>query len=87
MQFMLFAKIQKEIYGQELSLVALIIMQNKMLLSENIFLIIRKTLLAANAVREICKDKYGNLWIGTEDGGLNEINNATNKLIRVQTIR
>ncbi|MEO8852760.1 MAG: two-component regulator propeller domain-containing protein, partial [Ginsengibacter sp.] len=33
-----------------------------------------------NAVREICKDQIGNLWVGTEDGGLNKINFGTGKL-------
>ncbi|RYD87299.1 MAG: hybrid sensor histidine kinase/response regulator, partial [Sphingobacteriales bacterium] len=30
-----------------------------------------------NIVHEICKDKYGNLWVGTEDAGLNQINLKT----------
>ena len=29
--------------------------------------------LSGNAVREICQDKWGNLWIGTEDAGLNKL--------------
>ena len=27
-----------------------------------------------NAVREICPDSYGNLWLGTEDNGINKYN-------------
>jgi len=29
-------------------------------------------------VHEICKDGFGNLWVGTEDGGLNKINLVEN---------
>lgn len=33
--------------------------------------------ISGNAVREIKKDGYGNLWIGTEDAGLNKLNLKT----------
>src|SRR5690606_37493775 len=33
--------------------------------------------LSGNAVREISPDQYGNLWIGTEDAGLNKLNLKT----------
>jgi len=33
--------------------------------------------ISGNAVREIQKDTYGNLWIGTEDAGLNKLNPKT----------
>ena len=33
--------------------------------------------ISGNAVREIKKDTYGNLWIGTEDAGLNKLNTKT----------
>src|SRR5690606_26264003 len=36
-----------------------------------------ETSISGNAVREICKDQYGSLWIGTEDAGLNKLNVAT----------
>jgi len=34
-----------------------------------------------NAVREICPDEYGNLWIGTEDNGINQYHLATGEII------
>ena len=33
--------------------------------------------LSSNSVRAIMQDKYGFLWIGTEDGGLNKFNPKT----------
>jgi len=30
--------------------------------------------ISGHAVHEICKDQYGNFWIGTEDAGVNKIN-------------
>ncbi|HXL57393.1 MAG TPA: two-component regulator propeller domain-containing protein, partial [Chitinophagaceae bacterium] len=36
-----------------------------------------KNSLSGNAVREICKDMYGNFWIGTEDAGLNKFDPST----------
>lgn len=33
-----------------------------------------------NAVREICPDGYGNLWIGTEDNGINRYNLKTGEM-------
>ena len=33
-----------------------------------------------NAVREICPDQYGNLWLGTEDNGINRYNPATGEI-------
>ncbi len=32
--------------------------------------------MSGNAIHEICKDQYGNLWVGTEDGGLNKMDLA-----------
>lgn len=34
-----------------------------------------------NTVREICPDQYGNLWLGTEDNGINCFNLQTNKML------
>jgi signal transduction histidine kinase/ligand-binding sensor domain-containing protein/CheY-like chemotaxis protein/AraC-like DNA-binding protein len=34
-----------------------------------------------NTIREICPDWYGNLWLGTEDNGINRFNPATNTVI------
>jgi signal transduction histidine kinase/ligand-binding sensor domain-containing protein/DNA-binding response OmpR family regulator len=34
-----------------------------------------------NTVREICPDKYGNLWLGTEDNGINRFDPRTNKMV------
>lgn len=33
-----------------------------------------------NAVREICPDQYGNLWLGTEDNGINRYSLANGKI-------
>lgn len=33
-----------------------------------------------NAVREICPDQYGNLWLGTEDNGINRYHPATGQI-------
>src|SRR5690606_9546098 len=33
-----------------------------------------------NIVHEICEDDFGNIWIGTEDGGINQLNKATGKI-------
>lgn len=33
-----------------------------------------------NAVREICPDRYGNLWLGTEDNGINKYNPQTGEM-------
>lgn len=33
-----------------------------------------KNSISGSVVREICPDAYGNLWIGTEDAGLNKLN-------------
>lgn len=33
-----------------------------------------------NAVREICPDQYGNLWLGTEDNGINRYSPATGEI-------
>jgi len=33
-----------------------------------------------NTVREICPDKYGNLWLSTEDNGINRYNPLTDKM-------
>ena len=33
-----------------------------------------------NTVREICPDKYGNLWLGTEDNGINRFDLQTGKM-------
>jgi signal transduction histidine kinase/ligand-binding sensor domain-containing protein/DNA-binding response OmpR family regulator len=33
-----------------------------------------------NTVREICPDQYGNLWLGTEDNGINCFHPATNRM-------
>ena len=33
-----------------------------------------------NAVREICPDQYGNLWLGTEDNGINRYNLTTGEI-------
>lgn len=33
-----------------------------------------------NAVREICPDPYGNLWLGTEDNGINRYNPKTGEI-------
>lgn len=34
-----------------------------------------------NAVREICPDKYGMIWLGTEDNGINRYNPATGEIV------
>jgi len=34
-----------------------------------------------NTIREICPDKYGNLWLGTEDNGINRFNVQTGEMI------
>ena len=34
--------------------------------------------MSGNAIHEICKDHYGNLWVGTEDGGLNKMDLLNN---------
>ncbi|KAF5277302.1 hypothetical protein FQR65_LT16020 [Abscondita terminalis] len=36
-----------------------------------------RSALSGNIVHEIIKDKYGNFWIGTEDGGLNKIDSKS----------
>ena len=33
-----------------------------------------------NAVREICPDQYGMIWLGTEDNGINKYNPATGEI-------
>lgn len=33
-----------------------------------------------NAVREICPDAYGHIWLGTEDNGINRYNPATGEI-------
>ena len=33
-----------------------------------------------NTVRDICPDKYGNLWLGTEDNGINRYDPKTDKM-------
>lgn len=35
--------------------------------------------ISGSAVREICSDNKGNLWIGTEDAGFNKFNLKTKK--------
>ena len=40
--------------------------------------------LSGNVVREIHKDDYGNLWVGTEDAGLNKFDNATKRFIHFE---
>ncbi|MGL4292956.1 MAG: two-component regulator propeller domain-containing protein [Bacteroidales bacterium] len=34
-----------------------------------------------NTIREICPDKYGNLWLGTEDNGINCFAPHTNRMV------
>lgn len=34
-----------------------------------------------NTVREICPDRYGNLWIGTEDNGINRYNLKSGQIV------
>ncbi|MDR0393908.1 MAG: response regulator [Tannerella sp.] len=34
-----------------------------------------------NTIREICPDKYGNLWLGTEDNGINRFDPETNTMV------
>lgn len=34
-----------------------------------------------NAVRELCRDNYGFLWLGTEDNGINRYNPATEEMV------
>ena len=41
---------------------------------------LRPALEVFSCVREICQDKYGMLWIGTEDGGLNRLSPMTNQM-------
>lgn len=36
--------------------------------------------LLGNAIREICPDQYGNLWLGTEDNGINCYNPNTGEI-------
>ena len=36
--------------------------------------------LDVDVVREICEDSHGNLWVGTEDGGLYELNRMEGRL-------
>lgn len=36
--------------------------------------------LPGNAIREIVPDQYGNLWLGTEDNGINCYNPATGQI-------
>ena len=38
----------------------------------NYFPVNGRNSISGNVVRNICQDKYGNLWIGTEDAGLNK---------------
>ncbi|RYY10395.1 MAG: hybrid sensor histidine kinase/response regulator, partial [Chitinophagaceae bacterium] len=40
--------------------------------------------ISGSAVREICQDHDGNIWIGTEDAGISKLNPVTKKLIRFQ---
>ncbi len=37
--------------------------------------------LLGNAIREICPDQYGNLWLGTEDNGINRYNLQTGEIV------
>ncbi|HEV3325574.1 MAG TPA: two-component regulator propeller domain-containing protein, partial [Puia sp.] len=41
---------------------------------EKFFPRLKSPSLSGNAVHEICKDRFGNFWIGTEDGGVNKVN-------------
>jgi signal transduction histidine kinase/ligand-binding sensor domain-containing protein len=36
--------------------------------------------ISGSAVREICEDGFGNLWVGTEDAGITRINSLTKKI-------
>lgn len=40
--------------------------------------------LSGNAVREICGDVFGNIWIGTEDAGLNKLCPLTGSICQFQ---
>ena len=44
---------------------------------EKYYPIIGQNSLSGKVVREFCEDEDGNLWIGTEDGGLNKFNPKT----------
>ncbi|MDR1225028.1 MAG: response regulator [Tannerella sp.] len=37
--------------------------------------------MTGNIVREICPDKYGNLWLGTEDNGINRFDRKTGRMV------
>lgn len=39
------------------------------------------TEMPGNAVREICPDQYGMIWLGTEDNGINKYNPQTGEII------
>ena len=40
--------------------------------------------IGGNAVREICEDKYGNLWVGSEDNGVSKIELATGRITHLK---
>ena len=48
---------------------------------ESYYPLIDKFSLKGKAVREICQDTIGNIWIGTEDAGLNCFNPETKTMI------
>ncbi len=44
-----------------------------------------KNSLSGNIVHEICKDRYGGLWVGTEDAGLNGVKFQTSTIHTIQS--
>lgn len=56
---------------------ALIIIRTNNATFEKYYPITGKNSLSGKVVREFCEDEEGNLWIGTEDGGLNKFNTKT----------
>ncbi len=47
------------------------------LVFQNYYPQVNSNSISGEIVREICKDKFGNLWIGTEDAGLNKLDAGT----------
>jgi ligand-binding sensor domain-containing protein len=64
-------------FGPVLFLVVLIIIPPKYSTFQKYFPDNSKNAVSGSAVREICEDNDGNLWIGTEDAGLNKLNPTT----------